>query len=121
MLNAVQAPYALATPVVECVENALQARDSGEADQRVAQVIEERKRLADSLSTLPFVRHIWPSAANFFLVEVDDVGALMAKSRSDNILLRYFGGALSDCVRITVGTRDENDKLLQTLIKVQEV
>ena len=121
LLNAVQAPYALATPVVECVENALQEQSPGEADQRVAQVVEERKRLIDTLSTLPFVRRIWPSAANFFLVEVDDAGALMAKSRSDNILLRYFGGALSDCVRITVGTRDENDRLLQTLIKVQEV
>jgi len=121
MLNAVQAPYALATPVVECVENALQAQSPGEADQRVAQVVEERKRLIDSLSTLPFVRRIWPSAANFFLVEVDDAGALMAKSKSDKILLRYFGGALSDCVRITVGTKDENDKLLQTLIMVQDV
>jgi histidinol-phosphate aminotransferase len=121
MLNAVQAPYALATPVVECVENALQAQSLGEADQRVAQVIEERKRLIDSLSTLPFVRRIWPSAANFFLAEVDDAGALMAKSKSDKILLRYFGGALSDCVRITVGTKDDNDKLLQTLTKVQEV
>ncbi len=121
MLNAVQAPYALATPVVECVENALQAHSPGEADQRIARVIEERERLIDSLSTLPFVRRIWPSAANFFLMEVDDAGALMAKSKSDKILLRYFGGALSDCVRISVGTKDENDKLLQTLIKVQEV
>jgi histidinol-phosphate aminotransferase len=121
MLNAVQAPYALATPVVECVENALQAQSLGESDQRVAQVIEERERLIGSISHLPFVRRIWPSAANFFLVEVDDAGALMAQANSDKILLRYFGGSLSDCVRITVGTKAENDMLLNSLHKLAEV
>jgi len=119
MLNAVQAPYALATPVVECVENALQARNLSEADEWVAQIVAERERLVESLERLVFVRRIWPSAANFLLLEVQDAEALMAQSESDNILLRYFGGSLSDCVRITVGTKAENDDLVQTLIKLQ--
>jgi len=33
-------------------------------------------------------------------------------------LLRYFGGDLSDCVRVTVGTHAENDRLLQTFTKL---
>ena len=118
MLNAVQAPYALATPVVECVENALQAESLSEAERWVAEVVSERKRLVDALGELPFVRRIWPSAANFFLLEVDAADQLMRQTRSDNVLLRYFDGSLADCVRITVGTRAENDSLLESLAKV---
>ena len=119
MLDAVQAPYALATPVVECVENGLQTACLNEAEQWVRSVIAERARLADALAGMSFVRRVWPSAANFLLVEVDAVDELMQKSGQDKVLLRYFDGALSDCVRITVGTRAENDRLLQTLAKVE--
>jgi len=119
MLDAVQAPYALATPVVECVENGLQTACLNEAEQWVRSVIAERARLADALAGMSFVRRVWPSAANFLLVEVDAVDELMQKSGQDKVLLRYFDEALSDCVRITVGTRAENDRLLQTLAKVE--
>jgi len=118
MLSAVQAPYALATPVVECVENALQAESLSEVERWVAEVVSERKRLVDALGELPFVRRIWPSAANFFLLEVDAADQLMRQTSSDNVLLRYFAGSLADCVRITVGTRAENDSLLESLAKV---
>ncbi len=120
MLDAVQAPYALATPVVECVENALEQQSLSEARQWVQKVISERNRLTEALSRLPFVRRIWPSSANFFLVQVDDTDTLMRQSRDDKVLLRYFGGDLADCVRITVGTPDENERLLQSLAHVAE-
>lgn len=118
MLDAVQAPYALATPVVECVENAMQAESHSEAEEWLAQIVSERQRLVLALREFPCVQQIWPSAANFFLIQVDDAAALMAQSSDDKVLLRYFGGHLSDCVRITVGTQTENDRLLQTFAKV---
>ena len=120
MLDAVQAPYALATPVVECVENALEQQSLGEARRWVQKVIDERARLTAAIARFPFVRRIWPSSANFFLIEVDDADALMRQSRDDKVLLRYFGGDLADCVRITVGTHDENERLLQTMAHVAE-
>ena len=88
------------------------------AERRVAEVVSERERLIKALGDLPFVRRIWPSAANFFLLEVDDADALMRQTSTDNVLLRYFGGSLANCVRITIGTRDENNSLLQSLAKV---
>ncbi len=118
MLNAVQAPYALATPVVECVENAMQTESLSEAEHWLEQVVSERERLTLALREFPFVRRIWPSAANFFLMQVDDASSLMAQSSEDKVLLRYFGGDLSDCVRVTVGTHAENDRLLQTFTKL---
>lgn len=119
MLDAVQAPYALATPVVECVENALQAENLDEADRWARQIAAERERLMHALGTHPIVRKIWPSSANFFLLEVDAIGALLQQSNRDRILLRYFGGALDNCVRITVGSPEENDRLLQTFSNVE--
>ena len=117
MLDAVQAPYALATPVVECVENALEGDALAEAQQRVAETVVERRRLEKQLAELPFVSRVWPSAANFLLVAVDDADALMRHCRSDNLLLRYFGGDLENCVRISIGSKDENDRLLESLTR----
>ncbi|MDH3429027.1 MAG: histidinol-phosphate transaminase [Gammaproteobacteria bacterium] len=118
MLDAVQAPYALATPVVECVENALRAESLSEADGWVRQIVTERERLIDAIGTMSFVRRVWPSAANFFLIEVDNAEQLLQECNNDKVLLRYFGGALADCVRITVGSPSENDRLLQVLAAV---
>lgn len=114
MLDAVQAPYALATPVVECVENAMQAENLSDAEAWVAQIVRERERLIAELARFPFVRRIWPSSANFFLAEVENADALMQKSTQDKVLLRRFGGDLADCIRITVGAAEENERLLQT-------
>lgn len=113
MLNAVQAPYALATPVVECVEDAL--RDNIEAAESVKQIVAERKRLAQQLSGFGFVNKIWPSAANFLLAEFEDAAAIMQHCERRKILLRHIGGELADCIRISVGSASENDRLLQAL------
>lgn len=119
MLNAVQAPYALATPVVECVENALQAQNLDEAARWVVTTVAERERLCESLEGFTFVKRIWPSAANFILVEVDGAKDLMRQSKSDKVLLRYFGGSLENCVRITVGNREENNRLIASLQRLE--
>ncbi|MDH5622230.1 MAG: histidinol-phosphate transaminase [Gammaproteobacteria bacterium] len=114
-LSAVQAPYALATPVVECVEDALDERQLRTAAKGVDRIITERSRLMKAIAHLRFVSKVWPSEANFFLVRVDDAIALIEHCKSHNILLRYFGGDLSDCIRITVGSKSDNDILLAAL------
>lgn len=114
-LSAVQAPYALATPVVECVEDALDDRQLTIAAEAVSKVIAERSRLMGEIARFRFVSKVWPSDANFFLVRVDDAMALIKHCKSHRILLRYFGGDLSDCIRITVGSQADNDTLLAAL------
>jgi histidinol-phosphate aminotransferase len=119
MLSAIQAPYALATPVVECVEDALQSSQM-EAEEAVAEIVAERRRLAAALQDFPFVSKVWPSDANFLLVRLDDARAVMRQCADDGVLLRHFGGALEDCIRITIGSRNENDALLKTLTAIRE-
>jgi histidinol-phosphate aminotransferase len=112
MLTAVQAPYALATPVVECVEDALQADQVELAARTVAAVIGERERVARALASYDFVTTVWPSDANFLLVRVTDAARVMQRCADARILLRHFGGDLDDCIRITIGSAAENDLLL---------
>lgn len=115
MLDAIQAPYAFATPVVECVENALQDKWLVEAERRVQELINERERIRIALSHLPFVRRQWDSAANFILIKLDDASGLMSFAQDHGVLLRSFGDTLTNCVRITVGSPAENDALLRLL------
>ncbi len=115
MLSAVQAPYALATPVVECVEDALQDEQLELARKAVVEIVAERERLVAALATYPFVHKVWPSDANFLLVRMDDAGRVMRHCEANKVLLRHFGGDLDDCIRISVGTPEENSRLLQAL------
>lgn len=113
MLDAIQAPYALATPVVECVENALDAEDLAASRAWLREIVSERERIAAALEKFRNVRRVWPSTANFLLVQVEDAPRLMRRCGDDKVLLRYFGGELADCVRITIGSPEENRRLLK--------
>ena len=115
MLSAVQAPYALATPVVECVEDALQSEQLELAACIVDEVVKERERMAAALQRYDFVRKVWPSDANFLLVRFKDAARVMKRTADDKVLLRHFGGDLDDCIRITIGSATENDRLLRVL------
>jgi histidinol-phosphate aminotransferase len=120
MLSAVQAPYALATPVVECVENALQDDQLEVAGQIVADIVRERERMAAALARYDFVTKVWPSDANFLLIRVADARRIMRETAARNVLLRHFGGSLHDCIRITIGSPAENDQLLSVLDTLKE-
>jgi histidinol-phosphate aminotransferase len=113
ILNAIQAPYAMSTPVVECVEDALQTAAIDDARNRIAEIVAERQRLTAAMSSFAAVETIWPSAANFFLLRVADSAAVLREARNRGILLRDFGNSLPGCIRITVGGPPENDRLLE--------
>jgi histidinol-phosphate aminotransferase len=115
MLSAVQAPYAMATPVVECVEDALQDEQLELAQRTVREITEERNRVAAALGLYGFVKKVWPSDANFLLIRVADAELIMRRCASENVLLRDFNGELENCIRISIGSRDENNKLLEVL------
>jgi histidinol-phosphate aminotransferase len=120
MLNAIQAPYALSTPVIECVEDALQSDQLEAAREAVAEIVAERERVVAALQAFPFVAKVWPSDANFLLARFDDARAVMRRCADDGVLLRHFGGPLDDCIRITIGSREDNDALLETLSAIGE-
>jgi len=119
ILNAIQAPYAMSTPVVECVEDALRTAAIDEAKGRIAEVVAERERLMSAVTSFRFVETVWPSAANFFLVRVDKGDTVVRQARDNGILLRDFGGSLPNCIRVTVGSQAENDRLLTVFAELE--
>ena len=120
MLNAVQAPYALATPVVECVEDALGADQLERAANAVREIIRERERVMTAISKFRFVEKVWPSQANFFLIRVHDADTVMRRCAEHKVLLRNFGDDLEGCIRITVGSRNDNERMLAAFESLAE-
>lgn len=85
-------------------------------------IMRERERLEEALIALPGTR-LWPSAANFLLVRVPHAAEVRARLRDEySVLVRDFSYArgLEDCLRITVGTAEENDRLLEALSELLE-
>ena len=118
MLDAIQAPYAMATPVVEDLEDALCERRLAAAARRISEIVAQRERVRNALARLPAVRRVWPSDANFLLVRFADVGAVMEATRAAGILVRCLGEPLTDCIRISIGSPAQNDALLAVLGKL---
>ena len=77
----------------------------------------ERARMAEALAALPRVRKVWPSDANFLLVQVDDARGLYDELLDAQVIVRDRSRVLGcdGCLRITIGTRQENDKVLAVI------
>ncbi len=88
-------------------------------DDRVAELVAERARLAKAVRGLSGVR-IYPSEANFFLMELDRAAEVHAALASRGVLVRKQGGdpRLENCLRVNAGTKEENDRFLADLKEV---
>lgn len=117
LLNRILAPYALATPVVECVVRSLEPENLARAREAVQSVLRERERVATALRQCPQVARVWPSHSNFLLVAFEDLESVERHLRSKRILIREFGheASLRNCARISIGKPRENDLLLAAL------
>ena len=120
LLDRVLAPYALSTPVIGCVMNALLPNRLAFAAKNIKATVAARDELAEQLRKLPVVERIWPSDANFLLVRFHDVDVVRQATADAGILLRHFSdeAGLSGCLRITVGSADENDMLINVLSNI---
>lgn len=120
LLDLVLAPYALSTPVIDCVMNALLPNRLVFAAKNIKATVAARDELAEKLRKLPVVERIWPSDANFLLVRFHDVDVVREATADAGILLRHFSdeAGLSGCLRITVGSANENDMLINVLSNI---
>ncbi len=83
----------------------------------IAAVLKERERLGSELKQMPGVR-VYPTEANFFLIEVPVVPKVIFEDLfAQGILIRDVSSypMLSSCLRVSVGTPDENNRLLSAL------
>lgn len=91
--------------------------DSSHIEAIVKELIDARNALAEKLSTLPDVKHIYPSDANFLLVKVSDADAIYNYLRDEKVIVRNRTRVhkCGECLRLTIGNDAENALLIEKL------
>ena len=115
LLERTLAPYPIPAPTVSAVLAALTPHGLAVVRERVAQLRRARDELSHALSSCADIRRVHPSDANFLLLDVADGAAFATRLRSRGILVRQFEGNLCDCVRVSVGTPEDNALFLEAL------
>jgi histidinol-phosphate aminotransferase len=117
LLRRILPPYAIAQPTVEAVATLLGPAQIAAANARIGALRAERERLAAALTGNPGVTRVWPSDANFLLCVLRDVERALDRARAAGLMLRDMRHhtVLGAAVRITVGTPDQNDRVLEAL------
>lgn len=119
ILGCLLPPYSYPTPSQDAALDCLDPAFRPELKQRITSLRAERERLAVHISGLPNVTQVWPSEANFLLVETSSPQKLLEAAKNGGILIRDFSwdSATKNCLRITVGSIAQNDQLLAALSK----
>lgn len=114
--NKLRLPYNIGSLVQASAEFALKHQPV--LDEQAANIRRDRERLFNELQDLPV--HVWPSAANFILFrpERKPAAAVFATLTEQKVLIKNLDGShpmLAGCLRVTVGTPEENARLLDVL------
>ena len=116
VLNKIKPPYNINSLTQEAAIKAFENKDSVQA--QIESILNERSNLINAFKSVPFIKKIYPSEANFILIKVDDANKRYEELIKNGIVVRNRSSQLhcENCLRITVGTPSENTQLI-TLIK----
>ena len=83
----------------------------------VSMLLQERAQLMEAFKQLPICEKVYPSDANFFLAKMTDAQAIYDYLVDKGIIVRNRSRIqlCANCLRITIGTRTENNELLSAL------
>ncbi|TDQ59535.1 histidinol phosphate aminotransferase [Mesocricetibacter intestinalis] len=117
-LSKVIAPYPIPVPSADIAEQALQADNIALVQTRTSEILANRQWLAQALADLAQVEKVYPSEANYLLIKCLDGEALFNALWAQGIILRDQHKALNlqNCIRITVGTQEENQKVVEAIL-----
>lgn len=109
-------PYAITELTVEAVVPQITDDALARMRIRIAQLLLERERLAEGLRRSPLITRVWPSDANFLLVDCRDADEVLARTRASGLIIRDVRQpVLPGSLRISVGTPEQNTRLLEGL------
>jgi histidinol-phosphate aminotransferase len=114
-IDKVRPPYNIGVLNAEATLFALE--HAGEYERQAAELRAQRERLQQALRGLPGVT-AFASEANMILVRVPDSARTFAGMKAHGVLVKHVAGLhplLANCLRLTVGTPDENDRMLAAL------
>ena len=114
-LNKIKPPYNVNQLTQQTALKALQ--NSIKTNNEIAIIISERNKLKTDLEEISFIVKVYPSDANFLLVKVDNAIVRYHQLVEHEIIVRNRTNLplCENCLRFTVGTKEENKKLMNTL------
>lgn len=115
LFNKVKPPYNINQLTQEYALKALDSTD--ELTYQTLAILAERTKLKRSLEAFSFVEHVYPSAANFLLMKVNQPNEIYTYLLERGIIIRNRSTVLGceNCLRVSVGTEAENELLLTAL------
>jgi histidinol-phosphate aminotransferase len=114
--NKVKMPYNISQFSQQLLLEQLQQPES--CTQRVQEILKEKEKLKEALLQSSLIKKLYPSDANFFLAEVADADSLYKQLTGEGVIVRNQHRAVTNCLRITVGTAAENELLIAALKKL---
>lgn len=120
VLQKVIAPYPLPVPVSDIAAQALSPQGIEQMRERVAEVITLRTDLQKNLENLPLVEKVFDSEANYLLFKCQDGQKVFKALWDQGIILRdqHKALGLQNCIRITIGTAEENQRVIEAVKQV---
>lgn len=114
-LRKVIAPYPIPMPVLEIAEQAINKDGIEYMKQAVKQINQNKSAFIAELSTLPMVVKIYPSDANFILIEMKDAEKVHEYLKTQHIYVKKQSGQFANMLRISIGTESELKRVIQAL------
>jgi histidinol-phosphate aminotransferase len=114
VLNKIKPPYNIN---ISSQENAIRKLLQGTFKPQVKKILNERDKLIEELLNFSFIEKIYPTDANFILIKVDNADKRYQQFLMNGIVIRNRSNQplCENCLRITIGTKEENLNLIETL------
>lgn len=113
LFNKVKPPYNVSELNQKAAINALNNTDEFEKNRKI--VLNEKNKLAKSLLKLEQIKKVYPSDANFLLIEIEKANEVYNSLVTQKIIIRNRNSVVQNCIRITVGSPEENIQLIEAL------
>lgn len=117
LYNKVKPPYNISKLNQEAALQSLE--DQNQFEQNKNNILLQRSFLQKELEKINLIKKIYPTDANFMLVEVEDADKIYTELVNQKVITRNRNGVVKNCIRITVGSEEENLQLIKSLKEIQ--
>jgi len=113
LINTVKAPYNVNSLSLSKIMQLINYKNI--IEENIKNTLSEISRLKNELLNVECVKRVFPTDANFFLIEFNNAEKVYQELLENEILTSKRSPQIPDCIRINVGKRDENNKLINVL------
>ncbi|MBL4625084.1 MAG: histidinol-phosphate transaminase [Flavobacteriales bacterium] len=113
LFNKVKPPYNVSGPNQKAVINAL--LNPSEYEGNLLTILDQKEKLEVALNGMEIIKKVYPSDANFFLIEVIDANRIYNELVNRQLITRNRNNSIDNCIRVSVGTPNENELLIASL------